>query len=97
MINQKTASNAEQFTIQIAKFENLVTLGKTTAGILAYGNNYGKSETLPSGRFQIYITDMADSGGYLAYESIGVQPEIPLEITSDWVDQTLQIIAASEK
>ncbi|MFC3881604.1 S41 family peptidase [Algoriphagus namhaensis] len=97
LINQKTASNAEQFTIQIAKFDNLKTLGKTTAGILAYGNNYGKSETLPSGRFQIYITDMADSGGYLAYESIGVQPEIPLEITSDWVDQTLQIIAASEK
>lgn len=93
LINQKTASNAEQFTIEVSKLDNLTTLGNTTAGILTYGNNRGSSVTLPSGVFKLYITDMKDSGGYLPYESVGVKPEIFLSIEQNWIAQTLALIS----
>jgi hypothetical protein len=95
LFNQKTASNAEQIALELIKLDNISTLGVNTIGILAYGNNYGESKILPSGKFKIYITDMKDSGNYLQYESVGIKPDHFLMFDEDWLDQTIAIIESS--
>ena len=92
LLNQRTASNAEQFTIELLKRDHVTSAGIRTAGILTYGNNYGKTETLPSGKFQLYITDMKDSGNYLPYESVGISPQVSLAFDRDWIQQVLEQI-----
>ena len=42
--------------------------------------------------FNITPTDM-DFSKYIAYEGKGVVPEYPLDFNSDWLAQTLDIIA----
>ncbi len=91
--NVKTASNAEKFLIRLMGVENVITLGETTIGTLAYGNNYGNTLILPNSRIQFYPTDMKANQQDLAYESIGVAPMVTLDYFSeDWITQTLQYI-----
>jgi hypothetical protein len=86
VINNGTMSQGEMFTLQLQKLPNVITYGQTTRGTVAYGSNYGKTERLPSGRFQVYITDMKDKGNYLPYESYGVVPDIALGNDGDWIN-----------
>lgn len=92
LINNGTFSNAEQFTLGLAKLKNVMTLGERTNGTLTYGNNYGRTETLPSSKYKLYITDMRDDGHYLSYEEIGVEPDVYLHADTNWVTQTIAII-----
>ncbi|WP_198171445.1 S41 family peptidase [Mucilaginibacter aquatilis] len=92
LINNRTFSNAEQFAIKLSQLKNVTLLGETTNGTLAYGNNTGVTETLPSGEFKLYITDMRDDGNYLPYEGVGVKPAIMLNAKSDWILQAIKII-----
>jgi hypothetical protein len=96
LINHRTFSNAEEFAIKLKKFKNVLILGETTNGTLTYGSNYGNTETLPSGRFKVYPTDMKDSGGDLPYENVGVSPDKILEYTKDWVEQVVEIIKKNQ-
>ena len=96
LINQKTFSNAEQFSIELKDLENSILLGVTTSGTITYGNNYGRTITLTSGKFSIYPTDMRDDGHYLPYEEIGVHPDIKLSPDSEWIGQTLQLIGKNQ-
>lgn len=95
MINNRTVSNAEQFTIELKKAKNITVLGETTNGTINYGNNYGNTETLPSGQFKLYITDMKEGSNYLPYEGIGVPPDVFLKPDSDWLTQVMQLIAGA--
>ncbi|MFD2598344.1 S41 family peptidase [Sphingobacterium corticis] len=91
--NSSTVSNAEQFILALKGKKNVVSLGETTRGMLTYGSNYGKEITLPSGRFVFYPTDMKGLKKHLAYENVGIQPEIPLDaFGADWLDQTVHYI-----
>ena len=91
--NVKTGSNAEKFIIRLKDNKNVVTLGETTVGTLAYGSNYGKTLTLPYHKFEFYPTDMKADRLDLAYESIGVKPMVALDYFSeDWISQTLRYI-----
>ena len=92
LINNRTVSNAEQFTLKLKGIRNSTTFGETTNGTLTYGNNYGKSETLASGKFILYITDMKDDGHYLPYEEVGLVPDHYLDDSSDWIQQLTEII-----
>lgn len=95
--NGYTVSNAEQFIIELKGRGNIKTLGETTKGTITYGSNYGKTLTLPSGKFLFYPTDMGGSKKELAFESIGVKPDIILNpFTEDWVLQTLKYIKAND-
>jgi hypothetical protein len=89
LINGRTVSNAEQFTIRLKSFSNVITVGETTMGMITYGSNYGKNVILPSGRYTFYPTDMRDSGNYLQYEDEGITPDIVLQQDSDWIDQVV--------
>lgn len=92
--NVKTGSNAEKFIIRLKDKKNVITLGETTVGTLAYGSNYGKKLTLPSHRFQFYPTDLKADKVDLTYESVGVKPKVSLDhFTEDWISQTLKYIA----
>lgn len=92
IVNNKTVSNAEQFTIQLKKIKNITVLGESTNGMLAYGNNTGKRVTLPGGKFKLYITDMKDRGKYLLYEGAGVSPDIYLQPDSNWINQVVHLV-----
>jgi hypothetical protein len=96
LINHRTFSNAEEFTIKLKKFENVLFLGETTNGTLTYGSNYGNHITLPSGRFKVYPTDMKDNGGDLPYENVGIAPDKPLDYTKNWIEQVVAIIKNKE-
>ena len=92
LLNNGTLSRAEIFTLQLNKLKNVTTLGQTTKGMLTYGSNYGKREKLPSGKFEVYPTDMKGSANLLQYEDKGIDPDIFLNSNSDWIDQVVSIM-----
>jgi hypothetical protein len=95
LTNCYTGSNGEQFTLKLKDLKNAKHLGQTTFGVIAYGLNYGRSYNSPSGNFTITPTDM-NFHKYYKYESKGVSPETKLGFNSDWIVQTLQIIASDK-
>ena len=92
LVNNGTISQGEIFTLQLKQLDNVQVLGQTTNGTLMYGSNYGKTEKLPSKAFQVYITDMDGDKRLIPYEVFGVNPDVTLSNTSDWVEQTVEII-----
>lgn len=94
LINNGTLSQGEIFTLQLLELKNVKTLGQTTKGMLTYGSNYGNRTKLPSGSFEAYLTDMKGKGAkkLLPYENYGIQPDIILTDTKDWIEQTIEII-----
>jgi len=91
LMNFNTMSQGEIFALQLMKL-GAFPVGETTQGTIAYGSNYGKTELLPSKKFQVYLTDMDDSKDYLMYEGLGVQPSVQLKYDQDWIRQTLIVI-----
>ena len=90
--NLRTASNAEKFLVRLKGRKNVVTLGETTIGTLAFGSNYGKTLTLPHHKFYFYPTDTFDRVD-LPFENYGVEPDVKLDpYKSDWIEQTLEYI-----
>ncbi|ARV10686.1 hypothetical protein BTO05_02190 [Winogradskyella sp. PC-19] len=53
--------------------------------------NYGYRYNTPSEYFKMMPTDM-NFHKYIEYEGKGVSPEIPLDFSRDWIEQTLEII-----
>jgi len=90
--NLRTASNAEKFLVRLKGRKNVITLGETTIGTLAFGSNYGNTLTLPHSKFRFYPTDTFDKID-LPYENVGVVPDIKLTPSkADWIEQTLEVI-----
>ena len=95
--NGYTVSNAEQFIINLKALGNVKTLGESTRGTIAYGSNYGETLSTPSNRFSFYPTDMIASKKEVAFESVGVRPDVNLQpFTEDWVKQTINYIKAND-
>lgn len=92
LVNNETLSQAEILTLQLKKLKNTTTAGQTTKGMLSYGSNYGKREKLPSGKFQVYVTDMKGKNEYLRYEDHGIAPDITLTDASSWIDQVIEVM-----
>jgi Peptidase family S41 len=92
LINNGTLSQGEIFTLQLKQLQNVKVLGQTTKGMLTYGNNFGKRERLPSQSFEVYITDMPGDKRLIPYENYGINPDIILLNTRDWIEQTIEII-----
>ncbi len=92
LINKYTVSNAEQFALDLKGRKNITLLGENTKGMLAYGSNYGKTETLPSGKFVVYLTDIRNSNRYKQYEDKGIAPDVVLTTDSDWIGQVQKMI-----
>ena len=93
LINGNTASNAEQFALRLQKFKNVTLLGSKTSGTIAY--ELGKTYEFPCYNFKGFFTFKGDKK-YLEYESVGVQPEINLDNSEDWIKQTKEYIAKSK-
>ena len=92
LVNNGTLSQGEIFTLQVKQLQNVTILGQTTKGMLTYGNNYGKREKLTSQSFEVYITDMKGDKRLIPYENYGINPDIILLDTKDWIEQTIEII-----
>jgi hypothetical protein len=92
LLNNGTLSQAEIFILKLKRLKNVTLIGQTTMGMLSYGSNYGKRIKLPSGRFEIYPTDMKGGKERLRYEDYGINPDILLSNDLDWIEQTLKII-----
>lgn len=92
LINNGTMSQGEIFTLQLKKIAAVTIYGEPSMGTIAYGSNSDKKAILPSGKFQVAITDMKDKGNYFRYENIGIDPDIALQTDLDWVEQVLRRI-----
>ena len=92
ILNNETLSQAEIFTLKLLKLKRTTTLGQQTKGMLSYGSNYGKRVRLPSGKFEIYPTDMRGNARLLKYEDHGIQPAIILNNDEDWIKQVIRVI-----
>lgn len=92
LINNRTISQGEIVSLQLKNIRNIKLLGEATNGMLAYGSNYGKTETLPSGKFKVYITDMRNKREHLNYEDAGINPDIFLDNNREWMEQVLEIV-----
>jgi C-terminal processing protease CtpA/Prc len=92
MVNNRTMSDAERFTIRLKGFDNVKVFGENTNGTIAYGNNTGRSDTLQSRKYRLYITDMPDQRNYVEYEDIGFTPDVLLNPDKEWISQTLAFI-----
>jgi len=92
LLNNGTLSQAEIFTLKLKQLKNVTTIGQTTKGMLTYGKNSGKWERLPSGRFEVYPTDMKGSSELLQYEDYGISPDIVLKEDRDWIEQAVEMI-----
>ena len=91
LTNYFTGSNGEQFTLKLKKLDNAVHLGQRTNGIIAYGLNYGTVYESPTENFLFYPTDM-NFHKFIDYEMVGIQPQMALDFSKDWIAQTLDII-----
>ncbi len=88
--NHITVSNAEQFAYKLSKFKNCQIFGHRTNGTLTYeltGSNYD----LPCGNFMTVLTSKTHSA-YSHLESVGVEPNVKLDMKSDWIDQIVDYI-----
>ena len=92
LVNNGTISQGEIFTLQLKQLVNVQVLGQPTNGTLMYGSNYGKTEKLPSKAFLVYITDMNGDKRLIPYEVYGINPDITLTDTKDWIEQTIEMI-----
>lgn len=91
LVNNGTLSQAEIFTLELKQLKNVSVLGQQTKGMLSYGSNYGKKERLPSGRFEVYTTDMNNGSALLQYEDYGINPDVFLTDGKDWIEQAVEI------
>ena len=92
LVNNGTLSRGEIFTLQLKQLKNVKVIGQTTKGMLTYGSNYGTRVKLPSQSFEVYITDMKGDKRLIPYENYGINPDIVLLDTKDWIEQTIEII-----
>jgi C-terminal processing protease CtpA/Prc len=92
LVNGRTVSNAEQFTLKLKKLKNHTLLGTRTCGMLTYGSNYGQRYDLPSKRYEFAITDMKGDLEELKYEDEGIEPDVYLKTDTDFVEQVLALI-----
>lgn len=92
LTNNGTLSQAEIFTLELKKLKHVMVVGQPTKGMLAYGSNYGKKEKLPSGQYEVYLTDMNNGASLLPYEDVGIMPDIILGFDKDWIQQVLSIL-----
>ncbi|MFM7357569.1 MAG: S41 family peptidase [Sediminibacterium sp.] len=92
LVNNGTLSQAEIFTLELKRLKNVTTIGQQTKGMLSYGSNYGKRERLPSGRFEIYPTDMNSGSALLQFEDYGIKPDVNLGDDKDWIQQVVEMI-----
>jgi len=90
LINQNTGSNAEQFAVRLKKAKAATILGDRTKGAIAYELK-GDISILPSSFFKIYLSSKRHSE-YLPYEGVGVAPDVYLDYSIDWLQQTQNLI-----
>ena len=91
-----TGSNAEMTTVRLKDEFDAIQLGQRTYGAISYGSNYGRSYNSPSGLYNFYPTDMRQRE-FIAYEEVGVQPDVKLNQESDWVEQAIAYIQRLSK
>jgi hypothetical protein len=92
LINNGTLSQGEIFTLQLKKLNNVKILGQTSKGMITYGSNFGTRVKLPSGAFEVYITDMNGKKEHIPYENYGIKPDFPLSGERDWIEQVMEMI-----
>ena len=90
LINHRTVSNAEHFTLKLAKLKNTTILGNPSNGTAAYEVK-NSTFNLPSGKFVTVLTSKLHSK-YLDIESKGIIPDVVLDSGSDWIEQTVEYI-----
>ena len=97
LLNNGTISQAERLALRLQKLRHVTTVGQTTSGMLAYGSNFGRRVKLPSGQFEIYVTDLKGARRFLRFENAGVQPHVFLNNSADWLVNVLSIIARNRR
>ncbi len=88
LVNFRTKSYAEIFALQWKGKSNVTIAGTNTSGTIAFGRNYPKKQVSNDECFLTHFTDMG--GIFLKkYENLGLDPDIYLDFTIDWIEQTI--------
>lgn len=82
--NARTGSNAEQFTVKLKQYKNVICYGDKTRGALSYEIKPDDYYTLPSSSFLVILPSKAHKK-YLEYETNGVAPDVFLEYKKSWI------------
>ena len=90
LVNQNTGSNAEQFAVRLREAKAATLLGDRTKGAIAYELK-GDISILPSNFFKVYLSSKRHRE-YLPYEGVGIEPDVFLDYSKDWIAQTQNII-----
>lgn len=89
--NASTGSNAEQFTVKLKKYENVISFGDKTKGALAYEIETDDYHSLPMTNFNVILTSKAHRR-FLPYETVGVIPDHFLDYRKSWITQVEDFI-----
>ncbi len=84
--NARTGSNAEQFTVKLKRYENVISYGDKTRGALSYEIKPDDYHRLPSSGFLVILPSKAHKE-YLPYETKGVTPDFFLDYKKSWISQ----------
>lgn len=93
LVNHNTGSNAEQFAAKLKLWKNVTLYGDKTNGTISYEIK-NSVYTLPCSDYIAELTSKKHSR-FTSYESKGVQPDILLDYTTDWLDQVMYTIATN--
>lgn len=84
--NASTGSNAEQFTVKLKKYDNVITFGDKTKGALSYEIKSKDYHILPATNYVVILPSKAHKK-YAAYETLGVAPDYFLNYEESWIAQ----------
>lgn len=90
IINNRTASNAEQFALKLKNNFGATIAGNASNGTAAYEIK-NSTYNLSCDKFVAVLTSKVHKE-YLPLESKGLTPDFPLAIDQDWIEQVLAII-----
>ena len=94
IINNRTASNAEQFAYKLSAFDNCKSFGNRTNGTAAY-EVVNATYNTPCGNFLIILTSKKHSK-FLKLESEGLAPDVTFAPATDWMLELQNLIEAKK-
>lgn len=92
LINFKTASSAELTALALKEDKRTILVGENSRGMLeyGYGNRAFSTETNCS-KFKVVLTTKHINKKLSKYEYVGIEPDVKLNNTSDWINQVVKM------
>lgn len=92
LINFKTASASEIVALKLKEDKRTILVGENSRGMLEYGyGNKAFSSKTNCFEYNVVLSTQHIKGKFSNYEYIGIEPDIKLDNTMDWIEQIVSI------